>query len=102
MDIQPNMQSIINTYYSNEAKELHKMVDKVLKNLHFTEVDTEDFYSLATDIFVSEVIPNYNPEKPFESFLYIMSPCSLNSHSEPLQSTSILLFPQLSYFTSNS
>ena len=26
MDIQPNMQSIINTYYSNEAKELHKMV----------------------------------------------------------------------------
>ena len=56
MDIQPKMQSIINTYYSNEAKELHKMVDKVLKNLHFTEVDTEDFYSLATDIFVYEVI----------------------------------------------
>ena len=70
MDIQPKMQSIINTYYSNEAKELHKMVDKVLKNLHFTEVDTEDFYSLATDIFVYEVIPNYDPEKPFESFLY--------------------------------
>lgn len=70
MDIQPKMQSIINIYYSNEAKELHKMVDKVLKNLHFTEVDTEDFYSLATDIFVNEVIPNYNPEKPFESFLY--------------------------------
>ena len=46
MDIQPKMQSIINTYYSNEAKELHKMVDKVLKNLHFTEVDTEDFYCL--------------------------------------------------------
>lgn len=70
MDIQPYMQSIINTYYENEAKKLHEMVDKVLRKLHFTEVDKDDFYSLATDIFVNEVIPNYNPEKSFESFLY--------------------------------
>ena len=51
MNIQPNIQLIINRYYENEARELHKMVDYVLKKLHFTEVDKEDFYSLATDIF---------------------------------------------------
>ena len=70
MNIQPHMQSIINMYYENEAKKLHEMVDKVLRKLHFTDIDKEDFYSLATDIFVNEVIPNYNPEKSFESFLY--------------------------------
>ena len=71
MNIQPHMQSIINMYYENEAKKLHEMVDKVLRKLHFADIDKEDFYSLATDIFVNEVIPNYNPEKSFESFLYM-------------------------------
>lgn len=70
MNIQPYMEPIINSYYENDAKKLHKMVDKVLKNLHFVDVDKEEFYSLATYIFVNEVIPNYNPEKSFESFLY--------------------------------
>lgn len=70
MNIQPYMQEIIDSYYKYGAKKLHRMVDKVLKNLHFSEVDKEDFYSLATDIFVTEVIPNYNPEKSFDSFLY--------------------------------
>lgn len=70
MNIQPYMQEIIDSYYKDGAKKLHRMVDKVLKNLHFSEVDKEDFYSLATDIFVTEVIPNYNPEKSFDSFLY--------------------------------
>lgn len=61
---------IIDAYYENDAKKLHQMVDKVLKNLHFIDVNKEDFYSLATDIFVNKVIPSYNPEKSFESFLY--------------------------------
>ena len=56
MNIQPHMQSIINMYYENEAKKLHEMVDKVLRKLHFTDIDKEDFYSLATDIFVNEVL----------------------------------------------
>lgn len=70
MNIQPYMEPIVNSYYENDAKKLYKMVDKVLKNLHFTDVDKEDFYSLATEVFVNEVIPNYNPEKSFKSFLY--------------------------------
>ena len=70
MEIQPYMETIINSYYKNEAKKLHKMADKVLKNLHFVDVNREDFYSLATDVFVTEVIPNYKPGKSFDSFLY--------------------------------
>ena len=70
MDIQLYMIPIINSYYENDAKKLHQIVDKVLKNLHFIDVDKEDYYSLASEIFVKEVIPNYNHEKPFESFLY--------------------------------
>ena len=70
MDIQPYMEQIINSYYENDARKLHKIVDKVLKNLHFVDVDKEEYYSLATEIFVKEVIPNYNPEKSFDSFLY--------------------------------
>ena len=58
-------EDIINTYYENDAKKLHNTVNKVLKNLHFKDVDLEDFYSFATEIFVMEVIPNYNPEQPF-------------------------------------
>lgn len=70
MNIQPYMEHIINSYYENDARKLHKIVDKVLKNLHFVDVDKEEYYSLATEIFVKEVIPNYNPEKSFDSFLY--------------------------------
>lgn len=70
MNIQPYMEPIINSYYENDAKKLHKIVDKVLKNLHFVDIDKEDFYSLATEIFVNEVIPSYDPGKSFESFLY--------------------------------
>lgn len=68
--IESYMESIINSYYENNAKKLHVMVDKVLRNLHFNDVDKEEFYSFATEIFVVEVIPNYNPEKLFEPFLY--------------------------------
>lgn len=64
------MEHIINSYFKNDARKLHKVVDKVLKNLHFVDVDKEEFYSLANEIFVTEIMPNYNPEKSFEAFLY--------------------------------
>ncbi len=70
MDIPNYMMDIINDYYSNNASKLHNMVDKVLLKVHFVNIDKDDFYSLASDIFVTEIIPNYNPEMNFESFLY--------------------------------
>ena len=67
LKIEPYMNPIIDSYYKNNAKKLHKMVDKILQKLHFVNVDKEEFYSLASEIFVME---DYVPEKPFDTFLY--------------------------------
>ena len=63
------MKAIINAYYVNNASKLHKMVDKILFKLKFVDVDREDFYSLANEIFV-DVIKRYNGKQDFDGFLY--------------------------------
>ena len=63
------MDSIINTYYRNNAIKLHKMVDKLLIKLKFHDVDKEDFYSLANEIFV-DVLKRYDGKQDFDGFLY--------------------------------
>lgn len=69
------MEQILNSYYRNDAKKLHIMVDKILKKLGIEYmVDNEDFYSLANEIFV-DVIKRYDEEKSFDTFLYS---CLLN------------------------
>lgn len=62
------METIINSYYMNNAQKLHKMVDKILFKLKFN-VDKEDFYSLANEIFVG-VLKRYDETKDFDGFLY--------------------------------
>lgn len=61
---------VVDYYFNNDAKELHKVVDKVLNNLHFYNVDKEEFYSLADEIFVTEVLPSYDNTQEFKKFLY--------------------------------
>lgn len=68
------MEQILNSYYKNGAKKLHSLVDMILFKLHFVDVDNEDFYSLANEIFV-DVIKRYDGEQNFEGFLYS---CLLN------------------------
>lgn len=63
-----SMETIINFYYENNAAKLHKMVDQILFKLRF-EVDKEDFYSLANEIFV-DVIRRYDEKQDFNGFLY--------------------------------
>ena len=64
------MEAIINSYYANNARKLHKMVDKILKKLGFSSlVDSEDFYSLANEIFV-DVLKRYDNKQDFNGFLY--------------------------------
>lgn len=63
------MEQILNSYYADNAKKLHNMVDKVLKKLQFVDVDNEDFYSLANEIFV-DVIRRYDGNRDFDGFLY--------------------------------
>lgn len=62
------MDAIINSYYENNARKLHNMVDKVLFRLKFN-VDNEDFYSLANEIF-TDVLLRYDNSQSFDGFLY--------------------------------
>lgn len=68
------MEEIINSYYKNNARKLHNMVDKIMRKLHFNNVDNTDFYSLANEIFV-DAINRYDKSKAFDGFLYS---CLLN------------------------
>lgn len=63
------MEQKIKIYYENNSQKLHKLVDKVLKKLRFRDVDYEDFYSLANEVFV-KVLKNYDNKRDFDSFLY--------------------------------
>jgi len=63
------MEEILNSYYANNAQKLHNMVDKILNKLKFYDVDNEDFYSLANEIFV-DVLKRYDKKQDFNGFLY--------------------------------
>ena len=63
------MEQIVNEYYKNNAQKLHNVVDKVLYCLRFKDIDKEDFYSLANEVFV-QTIQNYNESESFDGFLY--------------------------------
>lgn len=63
------MESIINTYYENNAGKLREVVDSVLVKLKFFDVDNEDFYSLANEIFW-DAVKRYDNNRSFDGFLY--------------------------------
>lgn len=63
------MEIILQSYYENNAQKLHTMVDKILFKLKFHDVDNEDFYSLANEIFV-DVLKRYDNKQDFNGFLY--------------------------------
>lgn len=58
-------------YYQNNAKELHKIVDKILKQFSGVvfQKDFDEFYSLANRIFVY-ALKNCDTEQNFRTFLY--------------------------------
>ncbi|MCH5256464.1 MAG: hypothetical protein J1D87_04185 [Lachnospiraceae bacterium] len=62
------MEEILSFYYDDNARNLHNMVDSILFKLKF-DVDNEDFYSLANEIFV-EVLNKYDNSQSFDVFLY--------------------------------
>lgn len=69
------MDKILITYYSNNAKKLHKMVDKILLKFGgLSDKDLDDFYSLANEVFV-DVMRRYDGSQSFDGFLYS---CLLN------------------------
>ena len=63
------MKKILNEYYADNAQKLRAIVDKILFRLKFHDVDNEDFYSLANEIFV-DVLKRYDGKQDFDGFLY--------------------------------
>lgn len=64
------MEEILITYYSDNAKKLHKAVDKILLKFGgLSDKDMDDFYSLANEVFV-DVMRRYDGSQSFEGFLY--------------------------------
>lgn len=64
------MEKIVDIYYGNNAKKLHKIVDRILSRFGgLSDKDTDDFYSLANEVFV-DVMRRYDSSQDFASFLY--------------------------------
>ena len=64
------MEKILFTYYSNNAKKLHKIVDKILLKFGgLSDKDMDDFYSLANEVFV-DTMRRYDRTQSFDGFLY--------------------------------
>lgn len=64
------LQPYINTYYADNARKLHKVVDKILfKFGGISDKDRDDFYSLANEVFV-KAMKKYDPMQSFDGFLY--------------------------------
>lgn len=64
------MEKILMNYYADNARKLHKIVDRILVKFGgLSGKDTDDFYSLANEVFV-DVMRRYDDSQPFDAFLY--------------------------------
>lgn len=69
-DLSPLQSDILNAYYADNAKKLHRVVDRILSKFGgLTYKDTDDFYSLANEVF-ADVMKRYDYEQSFDGFLY--------------------------------
>lgn len=67
--------NILDSYYADNAKKLHKVVDRILSKFGgLSSKDTDDFYSLANEVF-AEIMTKYDYGQSFDGFLYS---CLLN------------------------
>lgn len=67
---------ILESYYANNARKLHRTVDKILSKFGgLSNKDKDDFYSLANEVFV-HVLKKYDDSQSFDGFLYS---CLLNN-----------------------
>lgn len=64
------MEQVVDVYYADNAKKLHKTVDKILVRFGgLTDKDMDDFYSLANEVFV-DAMRRYDDSQSFDVFLY--------------------------------
>lgn len=56
---------ILDTYYADNAKKLHRTVDRILSKFGgLSNKDQDDFYSLANEVFV-DVMKRYDNTQSF-------------------------------------
>ncbi len=61
---------ILDSYYSDNARKLHRVVDRILSKFGgLSNKDTDDFYSLANEVF-ADVLKRYDYVQSFDGFLY--------------------------------
>lgn len=61
---------ILEVYYADNAKKLHKIVDRILcKFGGLSNKDTDDFYSLANEVFW-DAMKRFDYTQSFDGFLY--------------------------------
>ncbi len=69
-DLAALQSGILDSYYADNAKKLHRTVDKILfKFGGLYGKDKDDFYSLANEVFV-DVMKRYDGIQSFDGFLY--------------------------------
>lgn len=69
-DLSPLQSDILNDYYADNAKKLHRVVDRILSKFGgLSSKDKDDFYSLANEVF-ADVMKRYDYEQSFDGFLY--------------------------------
>lgn len=69
-DLSPLQLQILDTYYADNARKLHRVVDRILSKFGgLSYKDTDDFYSLANEVF-ADAIRKYDCEQSFDRFLY--------------------------------
>ena len=69
-DLAALQSDILDSYYADNAKKLHKVVDRILSKFGgLSNKDTDDFYSLANGVF-AEIMTRYDYEQSFDGFLY--------------------------------
>lgn len=63
-------EQMIDAYYAHNARKLHKTVDRILMKFGgLSDMDTDDFYSLANEVF-ADILRRYDDSRSFEAFLY--------------------------------
>lgn len=66
----PALQPILDTYYADNAKKLHKVVDRILSKFGgLSNKDMDDFYSIANEVF-ADIMRKYDESQSFDGFLY--------------------------------
>lgn len=63
-----SQQSILDTYYADNAKKLHRIVDGILSKFGgLSNKDKDDFYSLANEVF-ADIMKKYDDSQSFKTY----------------------------------